>query len=610
VTNYRRMRQQARRARRSGLQPMMVINTGDAFPETVGVVLLRGAWRYRSELAPVGVTAGLVAAAWWLHHTRPHWWFPVAVLAGVTAWAVALFGARWRLPTLPERVYAAVTIYAGGIWLSVAIAIGPFFRPLLQAGMIAAPILSVPWWAHRRRRAKVRLERKLLAWPDIAKAIGLAGAEVMSATVDVWGWRARFRLARGQTIKDVTAKIPAIESGLGTFRNAVRIYPTPDDLANRCEIRVLEMDPHAGAIEWPGPSVASITQPIDLGPFEDASPCRVLFARLHGVFGGTTGSGKSGGLNVLMGNLVACRDVVIWGIDLKRGMELGPWASCIDRLATTPEQAITLLRDAVAVLQARAALLAAAGKRGWPISAQMPALIILIDEYAELAEQAPDAMSDTDTIARLGRAVSVTLIAATQRPTQKAMGQGAVRSQMDLRICFRVREPRDVDLVLGQGMLRAGWDAHNLNAPGKFLISAPGHDTPKRARAYLLTDQAVTETAARYSGNRSQLDAESKRAILDAANARPDHDENPVGEAGSPSADQPSGKQPTTAEQTLWTALGTASAEGIGVGDLMRITGMTRPTIYRHLREYVKAGRVVQVSRGLWRARATEEPSP
>ena len=326
MTNYRQMRRQARLARRSGLQPMMMINTGDAFPETVGVVLLRGAWRYRSELAPVAVVAGLVAAAWWLHHTRPHWWFPVAVLAGVAAWAVALFGARWRLPTLPERVYAAVTIYAGGIWLSVAIAIGPFFRPLLQAGIIAALILSVPWWAHRRRRAKVALERKLHAWPDIAKAVGLAGAEVMSATVDVWGWRARFRLARGQTIKEVTAKIPAIESGLGTFRNAVRVYPTPDDLANRCEIRVLNMDPHADSIPWPGPSVSSITQPIDLGLFEDASLCRVLFARLHGIFGGTTGSGKSGGLNVLIGNLVACRDVVIWAIDLKRGMELGPWA--------------------------------------------------------------------------------------------------------------------------------------------------------------------------------------------------------------------------------------------------------------------------------------------
>ena len=129
-------------------------------------------------------------------------------------------------------------------------------------------------------------------------------------------------------------------------------------------------------------------------------------------------------------------------------------------------------------------------------------------------------MSDTDSIARLGRAVAVTLIAATQRPTQKAMGAGAVRSQMDLRICFRVREPRDVDLILGQGMLRAGWDAHNLNAPGKFLISAPGHDTPKRARAYLLTDQVVTETAAHYASNRPELDAESRRAIDSAR--RPD----------------------------------------------------------------------------------------
>ena len=59
---------------------------------------------------------------------------------------------------------------------------------------------------------------------------------------------------------------------------------------------------------------------------------------------------------------------------------------------------------------------------------------------------------------------------------------------MDLRICFRVRERKDVNLVLGQRMLRAGWDAHNRNAPEKFLVSAPEHDKPKRARAYLLTN--------------------------------------------------------------------------------------------------------------------------
>ena len=143
----------------------------------------------------------------------------------------------------------------------------------------------------------------------------------------------------------------------------------------------------------------------------------------------------------------------------------------------------------------------------------MPALVIIIDEYAELADEAPDAMSDTDSIARLGRAVAVTLVAATQRPTQKAMGQGAVRSQMDTRICFRVRERKDVDLVLGQGMLSAGWHAHTLNAPGKFLVSAPEHTTPKRARAYLVTDDDVARVAAHYGPRRPQLDEVSRGAL-------------------------------------------------------------------------------------------------
>lgn len=142
--------------------------------------------------------------------------------------------------------------------------------------------------------------------------------------------------------------------------------PPPDDLANRCELRVLDMDPHADAIPWPGPSVTSITQPIDFGPFEDATPCRVLFLRRHGLAGGATGGGKSGWLNVLVGNLVACTDVVIWGVDLKKGMELGPWSPCIDRLATTADEARALLADAVAILEARAFPCWPCAPRKWP----------------------------------------------------------------------------------------------------------------------------------------------------------------------------------------------------------------------------------------------------
>ena len=212
------------------------------------------------------------------------------------------------------------------------------------------------------------------------------------------------------------------------------------------------------------------------------------------------------GARMLLASLAACRDVVIWAIDLRPGAELRPWAPCPGRLATTPAEAAALPAGAVTIVSARAQHLAGHGKRERQPSPARPALVIIINEYAELAGDAPDAMSDTGTIARPGRAPAVTLVAATQRPTQKVMGQGAVRSQMNIRISFRAEEQRDVDLILGQGKLKAGWHARKLSAPGTFLISSPEHDTPRRARAYLVTDDDVTATVARYAATRPPLD--------------------------------------------------------------------------------------------------------
>jgi len=593
------MRRTARRMRRYGFQPMMFMSPGDRLPETAAVVLGRWAWRYRSELAPLTTVVLVWLSAWLLHVFRPHWWPYLAALAAVGAVCVAMVGEHAGLSTRGERVYAAITTASIGGWIAAAAVVGPWRSPLPLLLLISGLVLSVPWWAHRRRRAKVRVERALAVWPDIAQAVGLSGSRALSAVVDVWGWRARFALARGQTISDVIAKLPAIESGLGTFRGAARVLPTPDDLANRFELRVLDKDPHADAITWPGPSVSSITEAVDLGPFEDAVPAKVLLLRRHGLFGGATGSGKSGGLNVLMGNLTACRDVVIWAIDLKRGMELGPWAACIDRLATTPAEARALLADAVAILEARARHLAGTGQRVWQPSPAWPALVIIIDEYAELVDTAPEATNDADSIGRRGRAVAVTLIAATQRPTQKAMGQGALRSQMDVRICFRVRERRDVDLILGQGMLVAGWHAHKLNAPGKFLISAPEHDTPRRARAYLVTDQAVTETASRHAPMRPQLDEVS----LDALTERPDSRPHATGAEPGPSREEAIGHEPGA---RLWAALCLAPESGVPVADLVAATGMSHRWVNYRLRALAEEGRAIQIKRGVWRATRPE----
>ena len=244
--------------------------------------------------------------------------------------------------------------------------------------------------------------------------------------------------------------------------------------------------------------------------------------------------------------------------------------------------------DAVTEVNRRAAKMAGTGKRSWEPTPDNPALVIMIDEYAEMNEQTH---AYADSAARLGRAVAVMLMAATQRPSQDAMGKGAVRSQMDIRICLRVRERRDVDLILGQGAFKAGWHAHQLSQPGAFLISDPEHAAPERHRAYLIDDTQIARHAAQHARSR------------------------PAPWAGGPECPQTAPESPQTAGDgpthvrghekpgtALLAALADAGPDGVGVAELLALTGMTRPTLYRHLRMHADAGRAVQVSRGYWRA--------
>jgi hypothetical protein len=179
------------------------------------------------------------------------------------------------------------------------------------------------------------------------------------------------------------------------------------------------------------------------------------------------------------------------------------------------------------------------------------------------------------------------------------MGQGALRSQMDVRISFRVRERKDVELILGQGMLSAGWHAHRLNAPGKFLISAPEYDTPRRARAYLLTDEAVSLTVTQHASLRPELDEVSRRALDEAADIPPPA----LREAASHrEADDAQDEAGGGAEGLLWAALCLAPEPGIPVADLVAATGRSHRWVNYQLRALADIGRAVQIKRGIWRA--------
>jgi S-DNA-T family DNA segregation ATPase FtsK/SpoIIIE len=419
--------------------------------------------------------------------------------------------------------------------------------------------------------------------------MGLPGSRIASAVADTWGFTARVALRGGTTAAQAAERLPAIESALGLRPGSARVTPDPSR-ADRVVLRVTETDPLAAPVPWPGTGPGSVTRPVELGVAGNGAPVRVTVLRRNVLVGGTTGAGKSGVLNVILAVLTACPDAVIWGVDLKGGMELQPWAGCLDKLATTPAAATALLARAVGELDVRAAILARRGTRLWEPRAGKPALVVVVDEYAELPGPARD---QADSLARRGRAVAVNLLAATQRPTQAAMGGGAVRSQMDVRICLRVRERRDADLILGQGALAAGWRPDTLTRPGEFLLCDPEHPASDRARAYLIDDAAITAHAATWARPAGPGDG--------TAPATPGWPLPLPGPARQPGQAE-AGPGPAGA---LAAALAAAPPAGVTVPDLMATCGMGRTWVYARLRDRARDGQAVQVTPGHWRSAMT-----
>jgi hypothetical protein len=90
--------------------------------------------------------------------------------------------------------------------------------------------------------------------------------------------------------------------------------------------------------------------------------------------------------------------------------------------------------------------------------------------------------------------------------------------------------------------------------------------------------------AARYANGRPGLDTESQRAIRAANDRRDGTADGPAGDIQVPEVSHSGDRSgPSGADEELWLALCLAPDEGTGLGELLRLTGMSRPTLYRRL---------------------------
>ena len=178
----------------------------------------------------------------------------------------------------------------------------------------------------------------------------------------------------------------------------------------------------------------------------------------HLLVAGTTGSGKSVMLNGLLTSLLLTTDprqVKLVLIDPKR-VEMTPFARVphlITPVVTDVKKAANALGWAVAEMERRYEVLEKAGVRSLDgynarSEAQMPYVVIVIDELADLMMQAAAKVEDAIIrIAQKARAVGIHLVVATQRPSVDVI-TGMIKANIPSRIAFAVSSQVDSRVIL------------------------------------------------------------------------------------------------------------------------------------------------------------------
>ncbi|MGW6207502.1 FtsK/SpoIIIE domain-containing protein [Streptomyces sp. NPDC055089] len=180
----------------------------------------------------------------------------------------------------------------------------------------------------------------------------------------------------------------------------------------------------------------------------------------HGLTLGANQSGKS----MFQRNLItglAKLPVGLIGIDCKRGVEQRGYAPRLSALATTPDEASSLLEVLVREMEERFDTLSSHGVSDlWDLPAKLRPvpLVVLVDEVAELfltavkkdEERRDQMVMRLVRLAQMARAVGIYLEVCGQRFGSE-LGKGAtmLRAQLTGRVVHRVNDKQTADMGLG-----------------------------------------------------------------------------------------------------------------------------------------------------------------
>ncbi|MDT8397009.1 MAG: DNA translocase FtsK 4TM domain-containing protein [Pseudomonadales bacterium] len=250
----------------------------------------------------------------------------------------------------------------------------------------------------------------------------------------------------------------------------------------------------------------------------------------HLLVAGTTGSGKSVGVNAMILSMLfkaSPRDVRMIMIDPKM-LELSVYDGIphlLTPVITDMKEAANGLRWCVAEMERRYKLMSAMGvrnlagfnkkvadanKEGAPIKdplwrpdpmlgleeqspdylEELPFIVVLVDELADMMMVVGKKVEELIArIAQKARAAGIHLILATQRPSVDVL-TGLIKANIPTRLSFMVQSKIDSRTILGEG------GAEQLLGHGDMLFLPPGGGVAQRVHGAFVSDEEVHRVAA------------------------------------------------------------------------------------------------------------------
>lgn len=389
---------------------------------------------------------------------------------------------------------------------------------LLEKGQPGVPLAG---YTHQELETLSRdVEQHLLDFGIQADVVAVHPGPVIT--------RFELQLAAGIKVSKLTALAKDLARSLSvTSVRVVEIIPGKTvvgiELPNQNRAMVSLSDVLSADVYQQAHSPLTLALGVDIA----GHPMVVDLAKMpHLLVAGTTGSGKSVGINAMILSLLfkaTPEQVRLIMVDPKM-LELSVYDGIphlLTPVVTDMKEAASALRWCVAEMERRYRLMSALGVRNlagfntkvleaiergepltdplWkpvdsmdvsaPLLKTLPYVVVVIDELADMMMVVGKKVEQLIArIAQKARAAGIHLILATQRPSVDVL-TGLIKSNIPTRISFQVSSKIDSRTILDQQ------GAEQLLGHGDMLFLAPGSGAPLRVHGAFVDDQEVHRVA-------------------------------------------------------------------------------------------------------------------